>query len=166
MDVRSSRWLSHIPSLLVVNRWAAASESGSRHDFRFRHDVWTMIFHQLGERITSIISRFWHFTTKSGGIWIFGPVGPVIPFDDERDAISLANDSEYGRAATVWTNDVGRAHRVASALKVGAIGVNCWSPLDANLPWGGVKGSGLGREGGLAGALAYTEEKVVTVLLP
>src|SRR5262249_61311043 len=53
-----------------------------------------------------------------------------------------------------------------SALKVGAIGVNCWSPLDANLPWGGVKGSELGREGGLAGALAYTEEKVVTVLLP
>src|SRR5215813_7973670 len=56
---------NHIPSLLVVNRWAAAGESGSHHDFRFRHDAWTMIFHQLGERITSIISRSWHFTTKS-----------------------------------------------------------------------------------------------------
>src|SRR5262249_26993851 len=77
----------HIPSLLVVNRWAAASESGSRHDFRFRHDVWTMIFHQLGERITSIISRFWHFTTKSGGIWDFARfvsrasiIAPATPF--------------------------------------------------------------------------------------
>ena len=58
----------HIPSLLVVNRWAAAGESGSHRDFRFRHDVWTMVFHQLGERITSIISRSWHFTTKSGGV--------------------------------------------------------------------------------------------------
>jgi acyl-CoA reductase-like NAD-dependent aldehyde dehydrogenase len=46
------------------------------------------------------------------------------------------------------------------------VGVNCWSPLDANLPWGGVKASGIGREGGFAGALAYTEEKVITVLLP
>src|SRR5262249_196190 len=62
-------WATHIPSLLVVNRWAAAGESGSHRDFRFRHDVWTMVFHQLGERITSIISRSWHFTTKSGGVW-------------------------------------------------------------------------------------------------
>ena len=59
----------HIPSLLVVNRWAADDESGSHHDFRFRHDVWTMLFRQIGERITSIISIAWYFTTKSGGIW-------------------------------------------------------------------------------------------------
>jgi len=97
---------------------------------------------------------------------IFGPVGTVISFDSEEDAIALANDSDYGLAATVWTNDLARAHRVAGAVKVGAVGVNCWSPLDANLPWGGLKTSGLGREGGLAGALAYTEEKVITVLVP
>ncbi|OLU33864.1 aldehyde dehydrogenase family protein [Pseudomonas sp. PA27(2017)] len=97
---------------------------------------------------------------------IFGPVGTVITFDTEEEAIALANDSSYGLAATVWTTNLARAHRVAAALKTGAVGVNCWSPLDANLPWGGVKTSGIGREGGFGGAVAYTEEKVVTVLLP
>lgn len=96
---------------------------------------------------------------------IFGPVGTVISFDTEEEAIALANDSAYGLAATVWTQSLARAHRVAARVKAGAIGVNCWSPLDANLPWGGVKASGMGQEGGLAGAQAYTEEKVVTVLL-
>jgi phenylacetaldehyde dehydrogenase len=97
---------------------------------------------------------------------IFGPVGTVIAFDTEEEAIAMANDSAYGLAATVWTSNLTRAHRVAAAMKVGAVGVNCWSPLDANLPWGGIKTSGIGREGGISGALAYTEEKVVTVLLP
>lgn len=97
---------------------------------------------------------------------IFGPVGTVITFDTEAEAVALANDSRYGLAATVWTTDLVRAHKVAQALEVGAVGVNCWSPLDANLPWGGLKTSGIGREGGFGGALAYTEEKVITVLLP
>ncbi|WHS62488.1 aldehyde dehydrogenase family protein [Pseudomonas sp. G2-4] len=97
---------------------------------------------------------------------IFGPVGTVITFDSEEEAVALANDSTYGLAATVWTADLVRAHRVAAAVKAGAVGINCWSPLDANLPWGGVKASGIGREGGFGGALAYTEEKVITVLLP
>ncbi|SDU93829.1 aldehyde dehydrogenase family protein [Pseudomonas corrugata] len=97
---------------------------------------------------------------------IFGPVGTVIVFDTEDEAVALANDSSYGLAATVWTSDLVRAHRVAAAVKAGAVGINCWSPLDANLPWGGVKDSGIGREGGFSGALAYTEEKVITVLLP
>jgi len=97
---------------------------------------------------------------------IFGPVGTIIEFDTDEEAVALANDSDYGLAATVWTTNLTRAHRVAAAVKVGAVGVNCWSPLDANLPWGGLKTSGIGREGGLVGALAYTEEKVITVLLP
>jgi acyl-CoA reductase-like NAD-dependent aldehyde dehydrogenase len=97
---------------------------------------------------------------------IFGPVGTVIEFDTDEEAVALANDSEYGLAATVWTTNLTRAHKVAQALQVGAVGVNCWSPLDANLPWGGLKTSGIGREGGLSGALAFTEEKVITVLLP
>ncbi len=97
---------------------------------------------------------------------IFGPVGTIIAFDTEEEAVAIANDSDYGLAATLWTNDLTRAHRVAHQVKVGAVGVNCWSPLDANLPWGGLKSSGIGREGGITGALAYTEEKVITVLLP
>ncbi|HJV71692.1 aldehyde dehydrogenase family protein [Ideonella sp.] len=97
---------------------------------------------------------------------IFGPVATIIEFETDGQAIALANDSEYGLAATVWTSNLARAHKVAQALEVGAVGVNCWSPLDANLPWGGLKTSGIGREGGLGGALAFTEEKVITVLLP
>eukprot|EP01037_Dinobryon_pediforme_P032891 gene32891-38083_t len=77
---------------------------------------------------------------------IFGPVGTVIAFDTEEEAIALANDSDYGLAATLWTTNLARAHRVAAAVKVGAVGINCWSPLDANLPWGGLKTSGIGRE--------------------
>ena len=97
---------------------------------------------------------------------IFGPVAVVIPFDTDDEAIRLANDSSYGLAATVWTNSVARAHKVAHAVKAGAIGVNCWAPQDPRLPFGGMKGSGIGRECGLSGVLAYTEEKVISVLLP
>jgi acyl-CoA reductase-like NAD-dependent aldehyde dehydrogenase len=97
---------------------------------------------------------------------IFGPVGTVIEFDTDAEAIAIANDSSYGLAATVWTTNLARAHKVAHAVKAGAVGVNCWSPLDPNLPWGGVKTSGIGRECGLTGVLSYCEEKVITVLLP
>lgn len=96
---------------------------------------------------------------------IFGPVGTIIPFDTEDEAIALANDTDYGLGATVWTNDVSRAHRVAQSVKAGAVGVNCWAPIDPRLPWGGMKTSGIGRECGLSGVLAYTEEKVITVLV-
>lgn len=96
---------------------------------------------------------------------IFGPVATVIPFDTEADALRLANASNYGLAATIWTNDIARAHRMAQGVRVGAVGINCWAPIDARLPWGGMKASGVGRECGLSGVHAYTEEKVITVLL-
>jgi len=94
---------------------------------------------------------------------IFGPVLSVIPFDDEEEAIKIANDTEYGLAATVWTPDVRRALRMTKAIKAGTVGVNGYQ-LEPNSPFGGYRQSGLGREGGRAAIESYTELK--TVLLP
>ena len=94
---------------------------------------------------------------------IFGPVLSVIGFGDEDEAVRLANDTEYGLAATVWTADVSRALRVTRALRAGTVGVNGFQ-LEPNWPFGGYRQSGLGREGGRAAIESYTELK--TVLLP
>ncbi|MEU5218211.1 2-hydroxymuconic semialdehyde dehydrogenase [Streptomyces sp. NPDC020807] len=79
---------------------------------------------------------------------IFGPVVHLAPFDTEEEALALANAGPYGLAATVWTGDVSRAHRVAPALDVGIAWVNTWNLRDLRTPFGGVKASGIGREGG------------------
>ncbi len=94
---------------------------------------------------------------------MFGPVLSVIPFDGEEEAVRLANDTDYGLAATVWTSDVRRAMRMTKAIKAGTVGVNGYQ-LEPNSPFGGFGQSGLGREGGRAAIESYTELK--TVLLP
>ncbi|XP_051947912.1 2-aminomuconic semialdehyde dehydrogenase [Xyrauchen texanus] len=78
---------------------------------------------------------------------IFGPVTCVTPFDEEEEVISRANGVRYGLAATVWSRDVGRVHRVARKLQAGLVWANCWLVRDLNLPFGGMKQSGIGREG-------------------
>lgn len=88
---------------------------------------------------------------------IFGPVCHVAPFDTEEEAWSLANDSEFGLAATVWTRDVGRAHRAGRALEAGLVWVNCWFLRDLRTPFGGMKASGIGREGGVHSLDFYSE---------
>ena len=89
----------------------------------------------------------------------------MIPFDTLDEAIAIANDTEYGLAATIWTRDVSNAHTLASKVRAGAVWVNGWAALDPALPWGGMKASGIGRELGWSGMLANTEEKVVTIVL-
>lgn len=96
---------------------------------------------------------------------IFGPVGVVMAFDETDEAIRIANATRYGLAATIWTRDVSNAHLMAAKLRVGAVGVNGWAPIDPRLPWGGSKTSGIGRELGWAGIEAVTEEKVITLVL-
>ena len=90
----------------------------------------------------------------------FGPVAPIIPFTDEREALALANDTHYGLAAYVYTRDIARAMRMFEGLNFGIIGINDINPASAAAPFGGMKDSGLGREGSREGIVEYLETKV------
>ncbi|HNO91733.1 MAG TPA: aldehyde dehydrogenase [bacterium] len=94
---------------------------------------------------------------------IFGPVVTVMPFDTEEEALALANSTSYGLASTVWTRDLQRAHRIGGAIKSGIVWVNCWLLRDLRTPFGGVKNSGVGREGGFEALRFFTETKNVCV---
>jgi len=98
----------------------------------------------------------------------FGPVAPLMPFEDEEQVIAWANNTEYGLAAYVSTRDLSRAFRVAEALEYGIVGVNDPVPsaMGSNLPFGGYKSSGLGREGGHWGMEEYLETKLISFMLP
>ena len=91
---------------------------------------------------------------------IFGPVLVVTPFDTEEEAIELANDSEYGLAAGLQTENLGRAHRVAHKLEAGMIWINTWGQFDSALPFGGYKASGIGREQGIEAMESFVRAPV------
>jgi len=94
---------------------------------------------------------------------IFGPVVSLQPFDGEEEVLGYANSVRYGLSATVWTENLSRAHRVAAALEAGIIWINCWLLRDLRTPFGGMKDSGLGREGGFEALKFFTEEKNVCI---
>jgi aminomuconate-semialdehyde/2-hydroxymuconate-6-semialdehyde dehydrogenase len=94
---------------------------------------------------------------------IFGPVVTIQAFDTEEEAIALANDTEYGLAATVWTKDINRTQRLAQQLQTGIVWINCWMVRDLRTPFGGMKNSGVGREGGLEAMRFFTEPKNVCI---
>lgn len=94
---------------------------------------------------------------------IFGPVVTIMPFDTEEEALEMANSTKYGLASTVWTENLSRAHRVAKDLHTGIVWINCWLLRDLRTPFGGVKSSGVGREGGFEALQFFTEPKNVCI---
>ncbi|WP_421873558.1 aldehyde dehydrogenase [Marinoscillum sp.] len=96
---------------------------------------------------------------------VFGPVVTLVPFRDEADAIAKANSTVYGLAAVIWTNDLKCAHRVAHQIQSGIIWVNCWMLRDLRTPFGGMKASGVGREGGEEALRFFTEPQNICIKL-
>jgi aminomuconate-semialdehyde/2-hydroxymuconate-6-semialdehyde dehydrogenase len=94
---------------------------------------------------------------------IFGPVVTITPFDNEEEVITYANDCDYGLASSVWTQNLARAHRVAEQINTGTVWVNCWLVRDLRVPFGGMKQSGVGREGGEEALRFFTEAKNVCI---
>jgi gamma-glutamyl-gamma-aminobutyraldehyde dehydrogenase len=90
---------------------------------------------------------------------IFGPVAAVIPFDGVDEAVRIANDSIYGLAASIWTKDLKKAHRVIREIEAGVIWVNCYGDGDMTQPFGGYKQSGQGRDQGIECLISYTQSK-------
>lgn len=96
---------------------------------------------------------------------IFGPVVTITPFDTEEEVLMMANSTEYGLASVVWTQNLTRAHQMAAQIQAGIVWINCWLLRDLRTPFGGVKSSGVGREGGLEALRFFTEPKNVCVKL-
>jgi aminomuconate-semialdehyde/2-hydroxymuconate-6-semialdehyde dehydrogenase len=94
---------------------------------------------------------------------IFGPVVTITPFDNEEQVIDYANDCDYGLSSSVWTQNLNRAHRVAERINTGTVWVNCWLVRDLRVPFGGMKASGVGREGGEEALRFFTEPKNVCI---
>ena len=94
---------------------------------------------------------------------IFGPVITIQPFDTDEQALALANESDYGLAATIWTNNLSRAHQLAEQINTGIVWINCWLLRDLRTPFGGMNHSGVGREGGLEAMRFFTEPKNVCI---
>jgi aminomuconate-semialdehyde/2-hydroxymuconate-6-semialdehyde dehydrogenase len=103
------------------------------------------------------------FACRTNQEEIFGPVVTITPFHSEEEGLQMANSTQYGLAATVWTSDLSRAHRFASKIESGIVWVNCWLLRDLRTPFGGVKQSGVGREGGFEALEFFTEAQNVCI---
>lgn len=105
------------------------------------------------------------FNCRTNQEEIFGPVVTLQPFDTEAEVLEYANSTSYGLSATIWTQHLARAHRMAAEVHSGIIWINCWLLRDLRTPFGGMKGSGVGREGGFEALKFFTEEKNVCIRL-
>ena len=118
-----------------------------------------------GYYIAPTIIEGLEYTCRTNQEEIFGPVVTITPFDTEEEVLTMANSVEYGLASTVWTENLTKAHRMAGKIQAGIVWVNCWLLRDLRTPFGGVKNSGVGREGGFEALKFFTEAKNVCIKL-
>jgi aminomuconate-semialdehyde/2-hydroxymuconate-6-semialdehyde dehydrogenase len=104
-----------------------------------------------------------HYTCRTNQEEIFGPVVTITPFDTEEEVLQMANSVEYGLSATIWTENITRAHRLAHRLESGIVWINTWLNRDLRTPFGGMKASGVGREGGFKALDFFNEDKNICV---
>jgi aminomuconate-semialdehyde/2-hydroxymuconate-6-semialdehyde dehydrogenase len=104
-----------------------------------------------------------HYQCRTNQEEIFGPVVTLTPFETEEDALEMANSVKYGLSSSIWTNDLKRAHRVAEKVEAGIVWINSWLVRDLRTPFGGVKASGVGSEGGWEAMRFFTEPKNVFI---
>ena len=117
--------------------------------------------------LPTIITGLCPYKSRCATEEIFGPVVTVHSFKSEQELLNMVNTTTpYGLAGSVWTKDLVKAHRVAQNIETGMIWVNCWLYRDLRVPFGGVKGSGIGREGGMHSMEWWTEVKNICVKLP
>jgi len=121
--------------------------------------------HSEGYYIEPTIIEGLSYDCRTNQEEIFGPVVTITPFDTEEEVLMMANSTQYGLAATVWTENLTKAHRVANDIHMGIVWVNCWLVRDLRTPFGGVKNSGVGREGGFEALKFFTEPKNVCISL-
>ena len=117
--------------------------------------------HEGGYFLRPAIIEGLAFDCRTNQEEIFGPVVTITPFDTEEEVLKYANSTDYGLSATIWTKDVTKANRIAESIQAGVVWVNCWLLRDLRTPFGGVKNSGVGREGGLEALRFFTEAKNV-----
>jgi len=127
------------------------------------HRVYLEAPYENGYYIAPTIIEGLAYTCRTNQEEIFGPVVTITPFDTEEEALMMANSTEYGLAGTVWTSNLKRAHRVADNLHAGIVWVNAWLVRDLRTPFGGVKSSGVGREGGWEALRFFTEAKNIFI---
>jgi succinate-semialdehyde dehydrogenase / glutarate-semialdehyde dehydrogenase len=180
-DEFASRLAERMDSLTVGRGTEEGSDVGPLIDDDQRSKVAELVEDAVAKGAKAVVggqaidgAGYFYAPTVLGGVTpdarvlteeIFGPVAPVVPFDSEDDAIAAANDTEYGLVAYVFTRDLKRALRVCERLETGMIGLNQGMVSNAGAPFGGVKQSGIGREGGTEGIDEYLETKYVAVNL-
>ncbi|UTW64029.1 aldehyde dehydrogenase [bacterium SCSIO 12741] len=120
--------------------------------------------HANGYYISPTVIEGLEYTCRTNQEEIFGPVVTLTPFETEEEVLTMANSTDYGLAATVWTENLNRAHRVAQNLESGIVWINCWLVRDLRTPFGGTKNSGVGREGGFEALRFFTEPKNICVM--